>query len=319
VRRLPPLGSIQAFVEVARLGSMKAAADSLALSSPALTRRIQALEQFMGVDLFERHHNSVQLNRRGDAFLSEIRPHLDALAFAVERAVRDGRALRLRIAVPSLFASQRLMPALPSLRERHPDLLIDVDTGANRLSRLGDGVDAAIVITAEVHDRHYSRILERGRIIAIGSRSIFERGGKPLHPEALREIPVLLHREMPEAFEEWKKAVGHPRLQPAHLNYYDAGQLILDAAAGGLGIAFMLESHLASSNDERLVKLFEDSAESPYAYWFACPRSALQRPGVRIFHDWLFAHFAPDGGEPTLVNPTSSGGVGQHIADRFRR
>ena len=47
MRRLPPLTAIEAFVQVARQGSVKAAAEALALSSPALTRRIQALERFI--------------------------------------------------------------------------------------------------------------------------------------------------------------------------------------------------------------------------------------------------------------------------------
>ena len=291
MKRLPPLGSIQAFVEVARLGSLKAAADSLALSSPALTRRIQSLEQFMGCSLFERQHNAVLLNARGRAFLGEIEPHLDALALAVERATDDGREMRIRIAVPSLFASQRLMPALPSLRQRHPKLLIDVDTGANRISRLGEGVDAAIAITEAVSDRHYSRLLERGRVIAIGSRNLVQGEPPMFDPSHLERLPILLHRDMPGAFEEWKRSVGRPQLEPAHINYFDAGQLILDAAAEGLGIAFMMESHLASSSDDRLVRVFNESAESPYAYWFACPPASLERRGVRIFHDWLFDHF----------------------------
>jgi LysR family glycine cleavage system transcriptional activator len=79
-----------------------------------------------------------------------------------------------------------------------------------------------------------------------------------------------------------------PGLEPAQVNFFDAGQLMLDAAAGGLGIAFMLDSHLACSTDDRLVQLFETSANSPYAYWFACQPAALERRPVRIFHDWLF-------------------------------
>ncbi len=47
MRRLPPLGSIEAFVQVARLGSIKAAAEELALSAPALSRRVQSLERFL--------------------------------------------------------------------------------------------------------------------------------------------------------------------------------------------------------------------------------------------------------------------------------
>src|ERR1700754_1240247 len=52
VRRLPPLTAVEAFVQVARLGSVKAAAEELALSSPALRRRVPALERFVGRPLF---------------------------------------------------------------------------------------------------------------------------------------------------------------------------------------------------------------------------------------------------------------------------
>ena len=52
MRRLPPLTAIEAFVQVARLGSIKAAAEALALSSPALTRRVQALERHVDQPMF---------------------------------------------------------------------------------------------------------------------------------------------------------------------------------------------------------------------------------------------------------------------------
>jgi LysR family glycine cleavage system transcriptional activator len=282
------VGSIQAFVAVARLGTIKAAADALALSSPALTRRIQSLEQFVGAALFDRQHNSVELNTRGAAFLIEIEPHVDALALAVERVSIPPKSMRLRIAVPSLFASQRLMPALPSLRARQPNLTVEVDTAPNRLSLLHEGADAAIVISEGVDERLYSRRLGKGRIAAIGSRQLPGIN----EPEDLRRVPILLHRQMPELFNAWRKSIGRPDLEPAEINYFDAGQLILDAAAGGLGVAFMLDSHLASSVDQRLVQLFGRTAESPYTYWFACLPGALERRPVRIFHDWLFEHFA---------------------------
>jgi LysR family glycine cleavage system transcriptional activator len=288
VRRLPPLASIQAFVAVARLGSIKAAADALSLSSPALTRRIQSLEQFVGTSLFNRQHNSVELNTRGAAFLAEVEPHVDALALAVERVSTPPNSMRLRIAAPSLFASQRLMPALPSLRARHPNLSVEVDTAPNRLSLLYEGADAAIVISERIDARLYSRLLGKGRIAAIGSREL--SGVK--NPADLQRVPIFLHRQMPELFNAWRRSAGVPDLEPADINYFDAGQLILDAAASGMGVAFMLDSHLACSADGRLVQLFDHTAESPYVYWFACLPAALERRPVRIFHDWLFDHFA---------------------------
>ena len=65
MRRLPPLTAIEAFVQVARLGSVKAAADELSLSSPALSRRIQNLENFLDRKLFDRRHHAMVLTGAG--------------------------------------------------------------------------------------------------------------------------------------------------------------------------------------------------------------------------------------------------------------
>src|ERR1700759_4519748 len=72
VRRLPPLTAVEAFVQVARLGSVKAAAEELALSSPALSRRVQAMERFIGRPLFARRHQSMTLNEDGERLLHRI-------------------------------------------------------------------------------------------------------------------------------------------------------------------------------------------------------------------------------------------------------
>lgn len=288
MRRLPPLTAIEAFVQVARLGSVKAAAEALSLSSPALSRRIQALERFTGHPLFERRHQAVHLNPDGDRLMAEIGPAIDALALAMERATGSVEVMRLRLAVPSLFASQRLMPKLPGLRALHPDLHIDIDTGSNRLARLDEGLDAAIAITTEIDPSLYSRRIDSNCVIAIGSRAIQAGPNAIREPAQLAGATIFLHRDMPGSFDYWCDAIGLPGLQPAAIDHFDSGQLILDAAAQGLGVAFMLESHLYGSGDDRLVRLFDHKVESPYSYWFACRRSALKRRPVRIFHDWLF-------------------------------
>ena len=290
MKRLPPLAGIEAFVETARRGSLKAAAEALSLSSPALTRRIQALERHVGRPLFERRHQAVHLNADGERLLAEAGPAVDALAAALERAAGNREMMRLRLAVPSLFAAQRLMPALPDLRARHPDLHIDLDTGANRLARLDDGLDAAIAITTEVDPSLYSRRIDSNCVVAIGARHVQDGPDAIRVPADLARATILLHRDLGDAFAYWREAVGHPGLEPAAVDLFDSGQLILDAAAQGLGVAFMLESHLEGSGDDRLVQLFEQRVESPYSYWFACRRPALKRRPVRLFHDWLFDH-----------------------------
>jgi LysR family glycine cleavage system transcriptional activator len=288
MRRLPPLTAIEAFVQVARLGSVKAAADALALSSPALSRRIQSLERFVGHALFERRHQAVHLNPDGERLLAEIAPSLDALTRAMERATGDGDLMRLRLGVLPLFASQRLIPHLPELRALHPDLHIDIDTGAHGLARLDEGLDAAIAITTEIDPHLYARRIDTNCVVAIGARSLAEGPEALTHPSQLSRATIFLHRDLPDTWDYWREAVGLPDLQPAAIDHFDSGQLILDAAAQGLGVAFMLESHLKEAHDDRLVQLFDIKVESPYSYWFACRRSALTRKPVKIFHDWLF-------------------------------
>ena len=92
---------------------------------------------------------------------------------------------------------------------------------------------------------------------------------------------------MPELFNIWREAVGEPDLEPAATDHFDSGQLILDAAAQGLGVAFMLEEHVENGQD-RLVNLFNDDVDSSYSYWFATRRAALSSKAVRLFHDWMF-------------------------------
>jgi LysR family glycine cleavage system transcriptional activator len=76
---------------------------------------------------------------------------------------------------------------------------------------------------------------------------------------------------------------GAADIEPAAIDHFDSGTLMLEAAAQGLGVAFMLESHFEAARDDRLVQLFDLTVESHYSYWFVCrPRALTQRP-VRIF------------------------------------
>ena len=78
-----------------------------------------------------------------------------------------------------------------------------------------------------------------------------------------------------------------PEVEPLAVDHFDSGQLLREAAAQGLGVAFMQESHFEDAHDDRLVKLFDVEVESPYSYWFVCRPRALQQRPVKLFQDWL--------------------------------
>ena len=286
-RRLPPLRALEAFVRTVRLGSAKAAASELGLSPSALSRRVGALEDFTGKRLFTRQHQAMKLTEDGQAFYDVVSPKLEELALAVESQVENASVLRLHLGMPSLFGEQRLFPRLPELRQLHPRLHIDIDTGPQLAERVGDTLDAAIILSRDPEPSFHSVRLDHNRVYAITSKKLAAEIGARPDKAVLAQQTFLIHDNLPASFDAWKAAMAIPDLQPAAIDHFDSGQLILEAAAQGLGIAIMHADHFVRAHDDRLARLFDTEVESPYSYWFVCrPRDLGSRP-VRIFHDWV--------------------------------
>lgn len=287
MRRLPPLRALEAFVRTVRLGSARAAADELGLSPSALSRRIGNLEEFTGKKLFSRSGQTMRLTDEGRNFYDAVAPHLETLAAAVEAQSENLQLLRLRLGVLPLFGTQRLFPRLAELRQLYPRLHLDIDTSPHLLDRVGDTLDAAIVITTDPGPGLHKVRLDHNRVHAICSQSLAEKLGPEPNLEALSQQTFLIHTDMPLSFDAWKNALGLRNLQPVAIDHYDSGQLILEAAAQGLGIAIMHDDHTARNNDPRIAKLYDAEIESPYSYWFVCRAIDLEMRPVRLFHDWL--------------------------------
>lgn len=287
IRRLPPLRAIEAFVRIVRLGSARAAADELGLSPSALSRRVSALEEFIGKRLFTRQHQAMKLTDDGSTFYNAVAPRFDELAAAVEGQVEDSRVLRLHLGVLPLFGSQRLFPRLPELRKAQPRLHIDFDTSPHLETRVGDTLDAAFILSPQPDPSFHAVRLDDNQVYAITSKALAAEIGPKPDREVLSAQTFLIHNELPDSFIAWKQAMGLPDLEPAAIDHYDSGQLILEAAAQGLGIAIMHDAHFDRSHDGRIARLYDIEVKSPYSYWFICKPHALDTRSVRIFHDWV--------------------------------
>jgi LysR family glycine cleavage system transcriptional activator len=286
-RRLPPLRALEAFVRVVRLGSAKAAANELGLSPSALSRRVGALEDFTAKRLFNRQHQAMKLTDDGQTFYDVVSPKLEELALAVESQMESSAVLRLHLGVPSLFGEQRLFPRLLELRALHPRLHIDIDTGTHLTERLGDTLDAAIILSRDPEPSFHAVRLDHNKVYAITSKAMAAEIGAVPDAARLAKQTFLIHHDLPASFDAWKAALNLTDFQPVAIDHFDSGQLILEAAAQGLGVAIMHDDHYLRAHDGRLAKLFDVEIESPYSYWFICrPRDLESRP-VRIFHDWV--------------------------------
>jgi len=137
------LDSLRSFLVVAELGSFHQAASALAVSQSALSRRIQKLEEALGVALLERTTRRVGLSRAGQAFLPRAQRMLDEFEESL-RAVRDAvapQAGRVTIAcVPSV--TYYLLPSvLARFHALFPEVRVRIiDDGASAvLQRVRDG------------------------------------------------------------------------------------------------------------------------------------------------------------------------------------
>lgn len=276
-------------MRVVRLGSARSAAAELGLSPSALSRRVANLEEFTGRKLFSRSGQTMRLTDEGRVFYDAVAPHLESLAAAVESQSENLQLLRLRLGVMPLFGSQRLFPRLPELRALHPRLHLDIDTGPHLDDRVGDTLDAAITLTTTPDASFHAVQLDQNTVHAICSKALAEKLGPNPSMADLEQQTFLVHTDMLLSFDAWKKALGFEKLSPMALDHYDSGQLILEAAAQGLGIAIMHDDHMVRNKDTRVTSLFDQRIASPYSYWFLCKPVDLDMRPVRLFHDWLVA------------------------------
>ena len=286
MRRLPPLGAIEAFVVVAQRRGLRAAAADLNLSPSALSRRVQALEAHIGRKVFDRSGGEFRLTEPGVSLFEEVVPVFDSLSRALDQARGEGQET-LRLGVMPAFANAWLLPRLKGFRERYPNIEVALDTSPAPLSRLAANVDAAILLAERSESGLYSCRLCQQRVLAVCAPQVLEAGPPLARPADLSQHTVLMHRRMPELLDVWLAALGVSE-RPRHIDYYDSGPLLLEAATLGLGVAVafdtMVSTHL---RDGRLVAPLGEQVESPLNYWFFCREAAMTTRAVRRFHDWL--------------------------------
>lgn len=153
------LRQLQFFVAAAKSGTVSGAARDLSISQSSITEAIKALEDDLGVLLFERQARGIELTHRGSQFLRHASQILEDVANA-RRAFRDEvspePAGRLALGVTSLVAGYVLSDILARFRRAHPaaSLTVIEDTGEYLQHLLiGGELDAAVLLTSSIRDR----------------------------------------------------------------------------------------------------------------------------------------------------------------------
>lgn len=294
-RSAPPLPAIQAFLSATRAPSFRAAADDLALSPAAFSRRIQSLEAFLGVALFDRSGPQPRLTAAGEAYARELQPAIDSICAttdALRRVIPKGR---LRVMCPGSFAMTWLMPRLREYSDRQGaqdvDLVISRDLNTLRAGE----ADLAIAVGPRDFGGLVSEPLLslRGTVVAAPRLA----GGR----EPPRSIPELhTHRlvglrpppDMPvDLWHGWLLRVGYRGPALPEPTRFDTWSLMYEAAANGLGITIAVpvvtEPYL---RDGRLQPCFGRPQQLNVGYHLVYASEKVRRHGkVRELVAWMKA------------------------------
>lgn len=253
------LRHLRAFVTVADAQGFARAAARLNLSQPALSRRIHALEQELGIRLFDRAGRNVRLTGHGADLLVRCRRVLADMEAMRERArtLKDGHAGVLRIGATPQMTEGLLADFLPSYRRRHPgvDVHLVEDGGASLPNRLERGdIDLAVVVAG---DRRFRQRLLRPPVYVLCVFAQTHRLARraALDVGELAELPLLLLRREFGSRLWFDAACQAANIRPRVLLESGAPHTLIALARAGYGVAVVPSSVLISGGSVRAVPL----------------------------------------------------------------
>ena len=293
LRALPSLDFLRGFEAAGRRLSFTLAADELYLTQSALSRQIKALEEALGVSLFERRHRSLVLTLRGAAFHREVSDLLQSLADAADRTRAGTHSPGLTVSTTVSFASLWIIPRLATFRANHPDVEVYVSADDRVVDLTRGDVDVVVRYLPESARPEGSLRLFGERMTPVASPGIV-KGSLALRTAADLANHVLLHLDDPDGrtpwldWRSWLASNGHPGLKPKGSLRFRLYDQVVQAAVGGQGVALgrlpMVAEHV---RDGRLVAPFARKYDSTRGFFaLAAPRVAA-RPDVSAFLRWL--------------------------------
>jgi len=296
-RTLPPLDLLPGFEAAARHLSFTKAAAELSLTQSAVSRQVIALEEFLGVALFERRHKALALTEAGQSFQRMTGPVLEQVRDATRRLreARQGHVLTVTTTVS--FASMWLVPRLGRFRQAHPgvDVRIAATHEVSDLER--EGIDVAIRDCPKGGEPPGAIYLAGEHLACVcgpGYLKESKAAKRPLaRPEDLRHH-LLLHLHDPSgkwpwiSWEGWLESVGIQELVPAGTLTFGQYDQVVHAAELGQGIALGRMSILGQLvRDKRLVTLFGKHQRLARAFHAVYAKGAASRPEARQFVEWV--------------------------------
>ncbi len=290
--------AIPIFVAVVEQQGFSNAAKVLGISKSAVSKRINLLEQHLGVKLLQRTTRKISLTEAGKHYFEHAQMAHKA-AMDAEDAVTQLQGEpqgRLRINAPMSFGRLHLSPLIPQFLARYPKIHVDMIMDDKQIDLVGGGFDVAIRAGILPNSSLVARKLAPLNSVLCASSSYLEKHGQPQNPEQLTQHNCLLYSYSSQVDEWHFLHEGHTQSIEVTGNYHvNNSEALLEAALQGTGITrlptFVAGPHLASG---KLIKVLPQY-KIPHISIYALFAERQYMPAkVRAFLDFVVEHLGKD-------------------------
>jgi DNA-binding transcriptional LysR family regulator len=300
LRAMDRLKQIESFAAVAAKGSLTAAAQAEGVAPAVIGRRIDALEERLGVKLLVRTTRRLTLTHEGSAFLEDCQRILADIANA-EASVSAGGVKasgHLRITAPAGFGRRHVAPLVPKFLALHPDVSLSLNLSDRVVDIVNEGFDSAVRVGDLPDSSLVSVRLADNRRLCVASPSYLKRAGTPKHPSELMRHDCLLLSSDASQTRGWAFRVEGEvtHLRPGGRLDCSDGQVLHTWCLQGLGLAWRstweVEEQIAAGE---LQEVLAEFAAPPNGIYAVVPQRRHLPLRVRLWIDFLKHSFGDPG------------------------
>ena len=294
------LKQIESFVAVSTKGSLTAAALAEGVAPAVIGRRIDALEERLGVKLLVRTTRRITLTHEGSAFLEDCQRLLSDLANAEASVTAGGvkASGHLRITAPAGFGRRHVAPLVPAFLAQHPEVSLSLNLSDRVVDIVNEGFDCAIRVGDLPDSSLVSLRLADNRRLCVAAPDYLARAGTPASPADLTKHQCLTLSSDASQTRGWAFLVDGQvtHLRPGGRLDCSDGQVLHRWCVQGLGIAWRstweVEGDIAAG---RLVSLLQDYAAPPNGIYAVFPQRRHLPLRVRLWIDFVKHSFGDPG------------------------
>ncbi len=258
------LHAMHVFVAIAEVGSFAHAARNLALSPPAATRAISALEEQLGVKLFQRTTRHVRLTDAGQRYFTDCKRILGEIKSAEDavNGIVGEAAGQLVVTAPILFGRKYVLPSILEYLNEHPKVEITTMFIDRVVNLMEEDIDVSVRIGVLPDSSLHSIKLGEVGIVTCASPEYLERHGTPEQPEDLANHKLIQIRTLGNQ-DSWRYMVNQREVVVRNHSslVVNQNQAAIDAAVASFGItrvlSYQIDEHVKNKS---LVPILQDYA-----------------------------------------------------------